>query len=170
MHPLLVTVVSLGSLTPAGTVQQYLQSLFLSAAGRTGRCSAGRVEGPVEGDGFPVLCRVYVAPENRAVSSTSVHQLARTGAPIRLTSIGGTGYAERTAGFMCSSNPRVRSTSQEGFAELCYASVALDSSKLLWPPVHQLCSVPRVAWGCLIVKTFWCQGPLHTLQCNVIPG
>lgn len=69
---------------PAGTVQQCLQSLFLSVAGRAGRCSAGCVEGPVEGDGFPVLCRVYVAPENRAISSTSVHQhlsLHRLGLP-----------------------------------------------------------------------------------------
>lgn len=69
---------------PAGTAQQHLQSLFLSAVGWAGGCSAGHVEGLVEGDGFPVLCRVHVATENQAVSSTSVHQhlsLHRLGLP-----------------------------------------------------------------------------------------
>lgn len=49
---------------PAGTVQQHLQSLFLSAVGWAGGSSAGHGEGLEEDDGFPVLCRVYVAPEN----------------------------------------------------------------------------------------------------------
>lgn len=43
---------------PAGTVQQHLQSLFPSAVGCAGGCSAGRVEGLEEDDGFPVLSRV----------------------------------------------------------------------------------------------------------------
>lgn len=75
---------SLRSLVPAGTVQQHLQSLFLSAVGWAGGCSAGHEEGFVEADGFPVFCRVFVAPENQAVSSTSVHQnlsLHRLGLP-----------------------------------------------------------------------------------------
>lgn len=105
---------------PAGTAQQHLQSLCLSAVGWAGGCSAGHVERLVEGDGFPVLCRVYVAPENQAVSSTSAHQnlsLHRLGSH-QTHSMGGTGRAERTAGFVCSSNPRVHTTSQEGSAEL----------------------------------------------------
>lgn len=99
---------------PAGTVQDHLQSLFLCAVGCTGGCSAGLVEAIEEGAGFPVLCRMYVAPENK----TPAPQLAQTRAPVRLTSRGGTGCPGRTAGFVCSSNPRAHTTSQEGFAEL----------------------------------------------------
>lgn len=60
----------------ADAVQQHVSAIcgFFCREEGLGGCSAGHVEGHAEGDGFTVLCRVDVVPQNHAHSRTGLHQ------------------------------------------------------------------------------------------------